>query len=62
VSGADQVDLSVDKHLEALRFKVTTLTALRLQGIGELKDLRWGGNAFETQTRNIQRYFLYNIT
>lgn len=40
VSGADQVDLSVDKHLEALRFKVTTLTALRLQGIGELKDLR----------------------
>jgi len=34
-----QLDMTVDKHLAALRFKITTLTKLRMQGIGSVDDL-----------------------
>lgn len=34
-----QLDMAVDKHLAALRFKITTLTKLRMQGIGSVDDL-----------------------
>ena len=37
---APTIDLTVDKHLEKLNFKVTTLIALRMQGICGVKDLR----------------------
>jgi hypothetical protein len=37
---APTIDLTVDKHLEKLNFKITTLIALRMQGIGSVKDLR----------------------
>ena len=38
-ANSPNIDMAVDKHLAALRFKITTLTKLRMQGIGSVHDL-----------------------
>jgi hypothetical protein len=45
----ETIDLSVDKYLEKLGFKVTTLIALRMQGISTVNDCRLCDDKFLDQ-------------